>query len=418
MPGLSELRKLDAQDPLKGFRERFVIDESKLIYLDGNSLGRMPKSVRDLATEMMDHQWAKRLIRSWNESWWQKPQEIAAKIAKLIGAEADEVLLGDSTSINLFKLAAAALVKQQGRPEILSDDMNFPSDIYVFQGLIKLLDKGHQLTIMPSDGIYGPAEALMKHISDNTALLSLSHTVFKSGYRYDMATINEAAHQKGALVLWDLSHSVGSVPVKLNETGADLAIGCSYKYLNGGPGAPAFLYVRRDLQAQLKNPLSGWWGEANPFDFGLSYRPAEGIRRFQVGTQPMLSLAMVEAGVDLLLEAGMDRVREKSLSQGQILIDLWRERLAPLGFKLNSPQEGHWRGSHISLGHDKALGIDLAMIHDKAIIPDFRPPDNIRLGITPLYTSFEELYLAVDRMVEIMEQKLYQPYLQITPTVT
>lgn len=392
-----------------------------MIYLDGNSLGRLPGDAVKLAGDLVQRQWGERLIRSWNEGWWEAPQRIGAKIARLIGAQSDEVIVADSTSVNLFKLVVAALRARPDRTRILTDDLNFPSDVYVLSGIADMLGGRHSVEITPSpDGIHGPAQAIKAQLDQETALVTLSHTVFKSGYVYDMADITGAVHAAGGLTLWDLSHSAGSVPVDLNGSGADLAIGCTYKYLNGGPGAPAFLYVRRDLQAQLGNPISGWLGRANPFDFGLDYRPEAGIRRFLTGTPPMLSLAMIEPGVDLLLEAGMDRLRAKSVAQTDYLIDLWAERLAPLGFSLNSPQEARWRGSHVSLGHADGLAIDLAMINDMQIIPDFRAPDNIRLGIAPLYTRFVDIHEAVQRMAHIVEKGLHHPYQQTSrgPAVT
>ena len=412
---LAHARQLDAQDALASFRDRFVIADPEMIYVDGNSLGRLPGDALELAADLVQRQWGERLIRSWNEGWWEAPQRIGAKIAGLIGAQPDEVIVADSTSVNLFKLVVAALRARPDRSRILTDDLNFPSDVYVLEGIADLLGGRHRLEIVPSpDGIHGPAQTIADRLGGpdgaNVALVTLSHTVFKSGYVYDMAAITQAVHDVGGLTLWDLSHSVGSVPVDLNGSGADLAIGCTYKYLNGGPGAPAFLYVRRDLQEALGNPISGWLGRANPFDFGLDYRPEAGIRRFLTGTPPMLSLAMMEPGVDLLLAAGMDRLRAKSVAQTELLIELWAQRLAPLGFTLNSPRDARWRGSHVSLGHAHGLAIDLAMINDMNIIPDFRAPDNIRLGIAPLYTRFVDIFEVVERMARIVEEGLHHPY--------
>lgn len=412
-------RELDAADPLAHFRERFVIDEPDLIYLDGNSLGRLPQATTDLANHLLREQWGRRLIRGWNEGWFDAPERVGAKIARLIGADPDEVLVADSTSVNLFKLAVAALRARPGRSGILTDDLNFPSDIYILQGVAELLGSRHTLEIVRApDAIHGPVEQLSARLGPDTALLTLSHTVFKSGYVYDMAAMTHAAHAAGALTLWDLSHSVGSVPVDLRAAGADLAIGCSYKYLNGGPGAPAFLYMRRDLQEQLRNPLAGWMGQRNLFDFTLDYQPAAGLRRFLTGTPAVLSLALIEPGVDLLLEAGMPALRAKSVQQTEYLIGLWEARLAPLGFSLNTPREAAWRGSHVSLGHREGLGIDLALIHDHAVLPDFRAPDNIRLGIAPIYTSFADIHAAVERMRIIVEQRQYEKYAAQAPVVT
>ncbi|MBE3561095.1 MAG: aminotransferase class V-fold PLP-dependent enzyme [Ktedonobacteraceae bacterium] len=266
--------ELDARDPLAHFRERFVITEPDLIYMDGNSLGRLPRETATHAEDLVLRQWGTRLIRSWNEGWFTAPERVGAKIARLIGAQPAEVIVADSTSVNLFKLVVAALRFQQGRQRILTDDLNFPSDLYILQGIIDLLGQQHQLEILPSpDGIHGPVAEIQAQLDEQVALVVLSHTAFKSGYMYDMPAITAAVHAAGALILWDLSHSVGAVPLDLHAAQADLAIGCTYKYLNGGPGAPAFLYIRQDWQERLHNPLSGWMGQHNPFNFALSYQP-------------------------------------------------------------------------------------------------------------------------------------------------
>jgi kynureninase len=411
--------ELDADDPLAHFRERFVVTDPDLIYLDGNSLGRLPAATATRADELVRREWGDRLIRGWNEGWFVAPEQVGAKIAQLIGARPEEVIVADSTSVNLFKLVVAALRAQDRRMRILTDDLNFPSDIYVLQGAIDLLGQHHGLEIVPSpDGIYGPAVDLCARLDKRTALVTLSHTVFKSGYVYDMAELTAAAHASGALALWDLSHSVGAVPVDLNGANADLAIGCTYKYLNGGPGAPAFLYIRRDLQERLQNPITGWMGQKDLFQLALNYQPAAGLRRFLTGTPSIVSLSLVEPGVDLLLEAGMVRVRAKSMRQSEYLIGLWEALLAPLGFTLNSPRDTHRRGSHISLGHVEGLRIDLALINDLNVLPDFRTPDNIRLGIAPLYTSFRDIHTAVMRLRRIVEERLYEKYSDAAPVVT
>ena len=410
---------LDVQDPLAHFRERFVISDPDLIYMDGNSLGRLPKATLALTEDLLSRQWGERLIRSWNEGWFTAPERIGAKIAALIGAQPDEVIVADSTSVNLFKLVVAALRMQRGRSRILTDNLNFPSDFYILQGAIDLLDKQHQLEIVSSPaGIHGPVMELLGQLDSDVALLTLSHTVFKSGYTYDMSLLTEAAHDTGTLVLWDLSHYVGSVPINLNTARVDLAIGCTYKYLNGGPGAPAFLYIRRDLQEQLRNPIPGWMGQKNLFQFDSAYQPATGLRSFLTGTAPIVSLSLIEAGVDLLLEAGLDNLRAKSEQQSAYLIALWEALLAPLGFSLNSPRDVQQRGSHISLGHVEGLRIDLTLLNDMHVLPDFRAPDNIRLGIAPLYTSFLDIHTTVTRLRDIVVNKLYEKYSSETPTVT
>ena len=415
----AQARTLDAADPLRHFRQRFAFDDSELIYLDGNSLGRLPLTSVALAHNLVEEQWGARLIRSWNEGWFDLPARIGGKLAALLGADADEVMIADSTSVNLFKLAVAALRHQRGRTRILTDDLNFPSDLYVLQGAVELLGGAHRLEVIPSpDSVHGPVDALLAQLDDDVALVVLSHTVFKSGYVYDMAAITAATHAAGALILWDLSHSAGSVPVMLGTSGADLAIGCTYKYINGGPGAPAFLYVRRDLQAPLHNPISGWMGQHDPFAFGLEYVAAPGMRHFLTGTPPVLSLALIEPGVDLLAEAGMAALRAKSVQQTDYFVALWEALLAPVGYTLKSPRQAEQRGSHISLGHAEGWRINQALIRDLNVLPDFRAPDNIRLGIAPLYTSYADLYHAAERLRRAVDERIYARYSSQRAVVT
>ncbi len=416
---LAYAAELDANDPLAHFREGFVITDPDLIYMDGNSLGRLPQSTVALAEDIIQHQWGDRLIRYWNEGWFTAPERVGAKIARLIGAEPDEVIVADSTSVNLFKLVVSALRFQQGRSRIMTDNLNFPSDLYILQGVIDLLDQQHQLDIIPaSDDIHGPVTEIKDRLDSQTALLTLSHTVYKSGYIYDMPAITKAAHEAGAMMLWDLSHSVGSVPVDLHAAQADLAVGCCYKYLNGGPGAPAFLYIRRDLQDALRNPISGWMGQRDLFNFELEYRPTQGLRHFLTGTYPVVSLSLIESGVDVLLEAGLDNLRAKSKRQSEYLINLWEELLKPLGFTLNTPREADQRGSHVSLNHAEGLRIDQALIQEMNVLPDFRPPNTIRLGIAPIYTSYRDIYTSVMRMQKVVLDRLYEKYPTQAPVVT
>ncbi|HXZ04335.1 MAG TPA: kynureninase [Ktedonobacteraceae bacterium] len=415
---LTYAAELDAHDPLAHFRERFVITDPDLIYMDGNSLGRLPQSTLTLAEDLIQRQWGERLIRYWNEGWFTAPERVGAKIARLIGAEPGEVIVADSTSINLFKLVIAALRFQKKRSRIVTDNLNFPSDLYILQGAIDLLDQQYQLDILPSpDGIHGPVTEIQNRLDSQVALLTLSHTVYKSGYIYDMPLITATAHEAGALMLWDLSHSVGSVPVDLHAAQVDLAVGCTYKYLNAGPGAPAFLYIRRDLQDVLRNPIAGWMGQRDLFNFELEYRPSTGLRHFLTGTYPVVSLSFIETGVDLLLEAGLDNLRDKSLHQSTYVINLWEELLQPLGFTLNSPREAERRGSHVSIGHSEGLRIDQALIQEMNVLPDFRPPDTIRLGIAPIYTSYREIHTAVMRIQQVVKDRLFEKYPRQTPVV-
>jgi len=411
--------ELDAHDELASFRQQFVIDDPDMVYLLGNSLGRLPRAAAPHIHDLVHEQWGKRLIRGWNEGWFSQPNELGAKIARLIGAQPDEVIVADSTSVNLFKLAMAAIQAQRGRTTIVTDDLNFPSDLYILNSVARLAGLDHRLEIISSpDEIYGPVQALQQAINEQTALVSLSATVFKSSYTYNMAAITAAAHEQGALVLWDLSHATGAVLLDLNGAGADLAVGCTYKYLCGGPGAPAFLYVRRDLQEKLTNPISGWIGQNDPFAFGLEYKPAPGIQRFLTGTPAMLSLTALLAGVDLLLQAGMAQVRAKSVAQTEYLIYLWQEMLEPVGFSLKSPREAEWRGSHVAFGHPEGMRISRALKEELNVLPDFRKPDNLRFAAAPLFNSYHDIYQAVTRLRRVIDERLYEKFPTDSPAVT
>jgi len=405
----------DNVDPLKKYRAQFKLNDPNLIYLDGNSLGALPVETAGRIEEVIKQEWGDQLIRSWDQGWYDRSQKISAKIAQLIGAQSDEVIITDSTSVNLFKLAYAALKFKEVKSTIVSDDLNFPSDIYLLQGLIDMFGNKHKLMLAKSlDGISVSMEELKRLIDKNTALVTLSHVVFKSAFMYNMQEVTQLAHDNNAYILWDLSHAAGAVPLKLNEWGVDMAVGCTYKYLNGGPGALAFLYVRKDLQEKLQQPIWGWFGEKNPFEFGLKYRPAGGIRKFLTGTPPMLSLSAIEPAVDMLLDAGMDNIRKKSIEQIDYFIELFEQELKPLGYNLGTPKVASERGSHISLKHNEAYRICKALIdpqiEGKVVIPDFREPDNIRFGITPLYTTFTEIFEAVHQLKNIVVKELYKNF--------
>ncbi|MDJ0755927.1 MAG: kynureninase [Ardenticatenaceae bacterium] len=409
---------LDAQDPLANYRDRFVNKDPELIYLDGNSLGRLPRATIGRLQDVIEKEWGDRLIRGWNEGWFRLQESVGGKIAKLIGAEPDEVVVADSTSVNLFKLTLAAIRAQTGRHKIITDDLNFPSDLYVLQSTADLQSGSYIERISSEDDIHGPTEQISNALNDGTALLTLSHVTFKSGFIYNMALLSQQAREVGALTLWDLSHSAGSIEVNLRGSGADLAVGCTYKYLNGGPGAPAFLYVRRELQERLGNPLAGWFGQKNMFALDLDYQPESGIRRFLTGTPTILSLAAVENGVDLLNEVGIANLRKKSVAQTEYLIHLHDRYLAPLGFKVNSPRSPQMRGSHVSIGHPEGWRINQALIEEKKVLPDFREPDNLRLGIAPIYTTYADLYTAVMRIRSVVQDELYLKYDEARSEVT
>ncbi len=431
-PSLEFAQQLDSQDPLAPYRDQFVITDPDLIYLDGNSLGMMPKVAQEQAKQVIEEQWGNDLIRGWNRGWWEAPSRVGDKIGQLIGAVEGQTIVTDTVSLNLFKLATSALTLQPNRKRIITDTFNFPSDLYILQGITYLLDgrvdphalggtyRDHTILRISSldNDITPDIVALESAINEDTALVTLSHVVFKSGYLYNMRHITDLAHAKGALVLWDLSHSVGSVPIHLDDCNADFAIGCTYKYLNGGPGAPGFIYINKKIQDKLTSPIWGWWGQKNPFDFSLDYEPAPGAQRFLVGTQPMISLLTMEAALEPTLKAGMDAIRAKSIlmtDYASYLTDTW---LAPLGFSLGSPRDSAQRGSHISIRHADGYRINRALIEEMNVIPDFRAPDNIRLGFAPLYTSFEEVWQGLDRIKRVMEEKRYDKFPRQKLTVT
>jgi len=419
-PSLDFAQQLDSQDPLASYRDQFIINDHDLIYLDGNSLGMMPKVAQERANQVIEEEWGNDLIRGWNEGWWEAPSRVGDKIGQLIGAAEGQTLVSDTISLNLFKLATSALTMQSSRKRIITDTFNFPSDLYILQGIKQNLGNRHDILLIGAtdDDITPDVSALESAINEDTALVTLSHVVFKSGYLYDMGRITELAHNAGALVLWDLSHSVGSVPVYLDDCNVDLAIGCTYKYLNGGPGAPGFLYVNKKIQDKLVSPIWGWWGQKNPFDFSLDYEPAPGAQRFMVGTQPMISLLTMEAALEPTLQAGMNAIRAKSIlmtDYASFLTDAW---LVPLGFSLGSPRESAQRGSHISIRHADGYRINRALIEEMNVIPDFRSPYNIRLGFSPLYTSFAEIWEGFNRIKRVMEEKRNKKYPQQKLTVT
>lgn len=407
---MSQARALDHIDPLKAFRDLFIIADST-VYLDGNSLGRLPIETSKLMREVLEVQWGHRLVRSWGEGWMDLPRRLGTKLEKILGAETGSVVLADSTSVCFFKLLVAALRAREGRTAVVTDGTNFPSDLYVLQSVQSLI--GHleiKLVGGDDDAIEIAPEAVEAQLDRNTALLTLSHVEFKSGFLHDLKRLTAAAHACGALVLWDLSHSVGVVPINLAECGVDLAVGCTYKYLNGGPGAPAFIYVSPELQEKLTNPISGWLGHRAPFDFDHDYAPASGISKFITGTPPILSSAAIEKGLDLVLEAGLPAIREKSVHLTTTFLSLAQELLVPRGFEIASPRDAGQRGSHVALRHPEALRISQALIQEKAVIPDFRRPNNLRFGFAPLYNSFADAEVAIESLQQIVDDRLFEKY--------
>ncbi|MGW5875742.1 kynureninase [Nocardiopsis terrae] len=388
-----ECAALDAADPLAALREEFVLPEG-VIYLDGNSLGALPRDTPGRVADMIEREWGQDLIRSWNDAgWWDKPRTLGAKVAPLVGADPEEVVVGDGTSANLFKTLVAAL-RLSDRRVVLGEAGNFPTDLYVAEGAVGLAG-AEQRRVDPD----GPelAEALSR---GDVAVLLLSHVDYRSGVLRDMAGITRLAHEHGALVVWDLCHSVGAVPIDLSGSGADFAVGCTYKYLNGGPGAPAFLYAARRHHAAADQPLSGWHGHARPFDFTPDYEPAPGVSRFLSGSQPLVADAALEVGLDVWAKADLAQVRAKSLA----MTDLFLARAASVGLASITPAEHDRRGSQVALLQpEEGAGYPIVQaLIERGVIGDFRAPDVMRFGFTPLYLRYVDVYDAATALVEVV----------------
>ncbi|MCH8863048.1 MAG: kynureninase [Proteobacteria bacterium] len=396
---LDHIREMDARDPLADRRDLFAVPEN-IFYLDGNSLGALPRATPGRIAEVIEKEWGEGLIRSWNQAdWINLPARVGAMIAPLIGAETWEVVAADSTSVNLFKMVAAACAMRPGRRKIITETGNFPTDLYVMQGLESLLD-GVDLVRVGADDIF---EAL----DEDTAVLSLTHVNYRDGTIHDMAALTKRAQAMGALTVWDLSHTAGAMPVDLNDAGADFAVGCGYKYLNGGPGAPAFLFVADRHQEEIDPPLSGWMGHARPFDFAAEYEPAEGIARNLCGTPAILGLAALEAGLETFSGVDMDAIRVKSMALGDLFIDLVEQMCGDHNFTLACGRDCEKRGSQVSLHHADGYAIMQALIA-RGIIGDFRAPDVMRFGMTPLYLRYRDIWDAVSGMAEIMDGAVWR----------
>ncbi len=393
---------LDEQDVLRTARARFSLADD-LVYLDGNSLGALPCATPAAIANVTEQQWGRDLIRSWNQhDWLHLPQKLGAKIVALIGAEANEVIVADSTSVNLFKLLAAVLQMPQVRDDssrhvIISERGNFPTDLYIAQGLNALL--GNRFTLKLVD-----ADEVEDSLDYNVAAALITQVDYCSGHLHDMKKLNAAAAKAGTHIIWDLSHSAGAVPVALNESGAALAVGCGYKYLNGGPGAPAYLYVATKLQAELATPLAGWLGHAAPFAFAADYTPAAGMNRFLCGTHSAIAMAALECGLDTFDQISMTAIREKSLALSDLFWQLMDAHCGSFGFTCVSPREHASRASHLSFAHAHAYAIMQALIA-RNVIGDFRQPDLLRFGFTPLYTRFVDVWDAVATIREVMQQE-------------
>jgi kynureninase len=402
MPAMTEYltrgdaEALDRSDELASLRDEFVLPEG-IVYLDGNSLGALPRNTIERVKEVTEKEWGRGLSRSWNEPGWiDLPGRVATLLAPLLGAAPDEVAVTDSTSVNIFKLLAGAVRLRPDRSVIVSERGNFPTDLYVAQGLAATLG-GVELRLVER-------EEISAALDDRVAVLLLTHVHFRTGETHDMAALTAAAHEAGALALWDLAHSAGAVPLALDACGVDLAMGCGYKYLNGGPGAPAFAFVGRHLHETFETPLQGWMGHAAPFAFEEQYRPAPGVARLLCGTPPILSLAALECGVQTVARAGIDRIRRKSIRLTDLFILLVEQECAGHGLALASPTDAEHRGSQVSYRHPEGQAIVAALI-ERGVIGDFRGPDILRFGFAPAYLRFVDVWDAVATLREVMESR-------------
>ncbi|PCJ33646.1 MAG: kynureninase [Alphaproteobacteria bacterium] len=391
--------ELDRTDVLAPFRDEFHLPEG-MIYLDGNSLGARPKAASTRALNVVAREWGQDLITSWNKNgWFHLPEKIGDKIAGLIGAAPGEVMACDATGINLYKLLSMALDLRPDRKKIVMEGSNFPTDNYMAQGLVQQLNRGHEI-------YFAEQEAILTAITEEVAVVCLTQVHYKTGHLHDMAAITEKAHRAGALVIWDLCHSAGALPVDLNSCHVDFAVGCGYKYLNGGPGAPAFIFVAKRHQGKARQPLTGWWSHASPFAFEQDYRPADNIWQTLTGTQSVLALSVLECGIDIMLRADMAKLRDKSIALCEYFIALTDQHCDGFGLSLASPRDEDARGSQISLSHSKAFAIMQALIAEN-VVGDFRAPDIMRFGFTPLYTRYVDIWDAVMCLKNIMEKELW-----------
>jgi kynureninase len=382
---------LDAADPLAAYRDRFeAAEDTGIVYLDGNSLGRPPRAVAERMAEFVTVQWGTRLIRGWGDSWFESPLEIGDRMGRaVLGAAEGQTIIGDSTTVSLYKLIRTALNARPERSEIVIDRANFPTDRYVVQAIAD--ERGATVRWIDTDPAGGVTVADLEGVlGPQTAVVVLSHVAYRSGHAADIPAITAAVHAVGGLVVWDLCHSVGVVPLALDEWGVDYATGCSYKYLNGGPGAPAIVYVRRDLIADAVQPISGWMGVRDSFEMGPEYRPADGIRRFISGTPAVLATVPMVSTLELIEETGIEAIRAKSVALTEFAIALVDALLAPFGVELTSPRDPDERGGHITIDHPEFPRM-IDRLWERGILPDFRPPTGIRLGLSPLSTSFAEV---------------------------
>ena len=395
----ADAEALDAADPLAPFRDRFLLPEG-LVYLDGNSLGALPKESAGRVARVVTREWGEGLVRSWNDAGWiDLPRRVGDKVARLVGAPPGSVVCADSTSVNVFKVLSAALALRPERRTILSEEGNFPTDLYVAEGLVRLIGRGHRLRLVPKG-------ELLAALDGDVAVLLLTHVDYRTGERHEMAGLTRAAHEAGALAAWDLAHTAGAMPVGLAAVDADFAVGCGYKYLCGGPGAPAFLFVAPRLQASFEQPLSGWLGHAAPFAFEAGYRPADGIERALCGTPPILSMAALDAALDLILEADLALIRAKSEALTALFVTAVEQECGAV-VRLVSPRDASRRGSQVSFAHPDGYAVMRALI-ERGVVGDFRAPDVLRFGFAPLTTRFADAWDAARALADVLSSHAHE----------
>ena len=407
----SELEALDQSDPLAAFRGEFFLPDD-IIYLNGNSLGAMPLAAAGRAKQVIEHEWAEGLIGSMNTAgWYELPSTLGRKIAPIVGANPNEVVMTDAVGINLYKVVSAALKMQPDRRIVVMEGSNFPTNNYMVQGLLAELDKGYTIR-------FAEADEIMDAIDEDVAAICITHVHYKTGHIHDMAAITQKAQAVGAAAVWDLCHSVGAMPVDLNGCNVDFAVGCTYKYVNCGPGAPSLLFVAERHHGKYTQPLTGWYGHADPFGFERDYRPVGDVRQMLTGTQATASLSIAEIGIDIMLRADMQQIRDKSMRMTDLFIEIVEDRCGDYGFELISPRNAEQRGSHVSFHNDDGYSIIRAM-HDQGVVCDFRAPGKMRFGFAPLYIRYVDVWDAADRLHNILANDTWkEPKYQVRATVT
>ena len=415
---LKQAIELDRKDSLKKYKSHFL-NSKKEIYLNGNSLGKLPIKSIEKIRKTIDYEWGDRLVRSWDEKWLDLSRNLEKKLAKILGAKKREVKIGDSTSINLYQIVFSLLKSNLYKKSLISDSFNFPSDNYIIEGISSNFNIKNPTIINYSQDISAEINLIEKAIKKSPGILCLSLVSYKSGWMYPLKKLNDYAKKNNSIIIWDLSHAAGVVHIDFKKTKTLVAVGCTYKYLNGGPGSPAFLYVKKELLKSIRNPIRGWFGHSNPFSFSKKFIQNPGIMKFTNGTPNILSIAPIESGIDIILKAGTKSIQEKSRKQSDYLKNLILKYLIPLGYKIESPLLSNNRGSHISISHKESWRICRSLKEGPLkVIPDYRPPKYIRLGIAPLYNSYEDLTRAIYKIREITQNKEFLKHTKVKPKVT